>query len=100
MNRQKTISRAVIYARCSTDEKRQDVENQLKELFHAPSGVTHARKADKNRPLLSFSRPPETFFHIVTNSTTSSGTVRLLLQSVQILLRWSYITYLSTMSYV
>ena len=31
-DRQKEIEKAVIYARCSTDEKRQDVENQLREL--------------------------------------------------------------------
>ncbi len=32
MSVQKPITRAVVYSRCSTDEKRQDVENQLKEL--------------------------------------------------------------------
>jgi len=32
MAQEKAIRRAIIYARCSTDEKRQDVENQLKEL--------------------------------------------------------------------
>ena len=31
-NGQKPIKRAVIYARCSTDENRQDTENQLREL--------------------------------------------------------------------
>ncbi len=32
MTEQKPIKRAVAYSRCSTDEHRQDVENQLKEL--------------------------------------------------------------------